>query len=236
MNRNRPVLFSYQLICMAAKKDKTIYLIPGVGADETIFSNLELPAWEVRHLRWVKPHKDESLDGFVGRLLPQIRTDTQPVFIGMSFGGIVAIELSKLLQPFKTIIVSSIKTYYERPIKMSMFSYLHFHRYVPGRLAVMFDFLWHEWALGYLDKAERGLVAELVKNVDIPFNEWAVHQAITWQNTERLDNLTHIHGDRDNIFPSTYIRNYIRIKGGTHFMIYRRAKEISAIIHRELAE
>src|ERR1700758_372822 len=97
---------------------KTIYLIPGVGANDKIFQNLDLSGYEVVHLKWPRHRKNETIQSYVKRLVPQIKTDTQPVLIGLSFGGIVAIELAKLINPFKTILISSIKTYHERPLKL----------------------------------------------------------------------------------------------------------------------
>jgi len=212
---------------------KTIYLIPGVGCDETVFRHLELPDWEVIPIRWLTPKPDEKLKDYVKRLLPQIKKDTLPVFIGLSFGGIVSIELSKLIKTHKIFIISSIKTHYERPYKMSMLYLLKFYRVFPARLAIKFGF-WHRWALGDLNDSERELVNDMIKKIDINFNKWAVDQAIHWQNKDVPENLVHIHGDNDNIFPHIYIRNYHRIQDGTHFMIVRHAKQISHIIKHEL--
>ncbi|HXH20252.1 MAG TPA: alpha/beta hydrolase [Chitinophagales bacterium] len=212
---------------------KTIYLIPGVGCDETVFKYLELPGYELVPIKWLSPHKHETLKEYVKRLLPQIKKDTAPVFIGLSFGGIVAIELSKLVKTHKVFIISSIKTYHERPYKMSMLYLLKFYRMFPASLAVKFGF-WHRWALGDLNEAEKELVNDMLEKIDIRFNKWAVDQAIHWQNKDVPENLVHIHGDEDNIFPHIYIKNYHRIRGGTHFMIVRHARQISHIIMHEL--
>src|ERR1017187_9090304 len=126
---------------------KTIYLIPGVGANDKIFQNLELPGYEVVHLQWPKHKKNESIQSYVKRLVPQIRKDTQPVLVGLSFGGIVAIELAKLVNPYRTIIISSIKTYHERPLKLMFLNSLKFHRLLPGKWVVQFRF-WLNWLLG----------------------------------------------------------------------------------------
>ena len=212
---------------------KTIYLIPGVGADETVFSKLDLPDHEIVHLKWEKPKKGEQLKEYVKRLLPQIRKDTQPIFVGLSFGGIVAIELSKLVDTFRVVLISSIKTFHERPYKMSMFNLLRVYRMMPTKFALKFKF-WHSWAFGHLNREEEDFVMAMLKKIDIKFNEWAVDQAIHWRNDEVPENLIHIHGDSDAVFPDLYIRNYHKIRGGTHFMIVRKAKEISLIIHNEL--
>ncbi len=213
---------------------KTIYLIPGVGADETVFTNLTFPEdIEKVHIKWEKPKKREQLKDYVKRLLPQIKKDTLPIFVGLSFGGIVSIELSKLMPTHMVVLISSIKSHHERPYKMSLLNLLKLYRMFPAKLAVTFTF-WHRWAFGHLTNVERELVNKMVENIDLEFNTWAVDQAIHWRNMDVPENLVHIHGDNDTIFPHIYIRDYYRIRGGTHFMIVNKAKEISEIIHEEL--
>lgn len=214
--------------------DKTIYLIPGVGANDIIFENLDLSGYEIVHLKWPKHKKNEHIETYVKKLLPQIKKDTQPILIGMSFGGVVAVELSKLINPYKVILISSIKTYHERPLKLLFLNSLKFHRLIPGQLVISFRF-WMRWFLGKLSTHDHQLINRMIEDIDIEFNEWAVDQVIHWKNEEIPDNLTHIHGTRDRIFPHFYIKNAIWIKGGTHFMVVNRAKEISKIIRKELA-
>ncbi len=213
--------------------DKTIYLIPGVGANDKIFQNLDLHGYEIVHLKWPKHKKDESLTTYVKKLLPQIKKDTQPILIGMSFGGIVAVELAKLINPYKTIIISSIKSHKERPLKLMFLNSVKFHRLISGRLVVRFRF-WMQLLLGRLSRPDFELIEDMLRTINVEFNEWAVDQVIHWRNDDIPENLVHIHGDDDKIFPAFYVHDYHRIKGGTHFMVVNRAKEISKIIRREI--
>lgn len=212
---------------------KTIYLIPGVGANDKIFQNLDLPGYEIVHLKWPKHKKSESIQTYVKKLLPQIKKDTEPILIGLSFGGIVAIELAKLIETYKVVIISSIKTYHERPLKLMFLNSLKFHRLLPGKLVVQFRF-WLNWLLGKLSAEDWELIELMIKEANIEFNEWAVDQVIHWDNEEVPANLVHIHGTSDRIFPSFYVRKANWIKGGSHFMVVNRAKEISKIIMKEL--
>lgn len=216
-------------------RKKIIYLIPGVGADETIFKFLQFPKeYELRHIDWVAhKHYDEPIQEYVKRLLPQIDTKHDIYLCGLSFGGIVSSEIAKLLPVKKVILISSIKTQYERPLKASILKYMQFYRFFPGKILTKINF-WHRWAFGKLNSEERELIDAMLLKINIRFNEWAVHQAIIWNNTDVVDNLLHIHGDADKIFPIGYIRNCHKIKGGTHFMIVNKAKEVSAIINKEL--
>ena len=212
---------------------KTIYLIPGVGANDKIFQNLELPGYEIVYLKWPKHKKNESIETYVKKLIPQIKKDTQPILIGQSFGGIVAIELSKLIETHRVILISSIKTYHERPLKFLFLNSVKFHRLVPGKVVIKFRF-WMNWLLGKLTSHDFEMIEDMLREVDIEFNEWAVDQVIHWKNEEVPSNLIHIHGTRDRIFPDFYVNDAIWIKGGTHFMVVNRAKEISKIIRKEL--
>ena len=199
---------------------KTVYLIPGVGANDMVFKNIELPGYEIVHIKWPKHKKNESLQSYVKKLVPQIKTDTQPILMGLSFGGIVAMELAKLVNPYKTVLISSIKTHHERPLKLMFLNSLKFHRLLPGKL----------------DPQDWELVELMIKDANIEFNEWAVDQVIHWHNDEVPDNVVHIHGTSDRIFPSFYVKKAIWIKGGSHFMVVNRAKEISKIIMKEIRE
>ena len=214
---------------------KTIYLIPGVGANDKVFMNLELPGYEIVHIKWPKHKKNESLQAYVKKLVPQIKTDTEPILMGLSFGGIVAMELAKLVNPYKTVLISSIKTHHERPLKLMFLNSLKFHRLLPGKLVIKFRF-WLNWLLGKLTPTEWELVELMIKEANIEFNEWAVDQVIHWHNEEVPSNVIHIHGTGDRIFPSFYVKKAIWIKGGSHFMVVNRAKEISRILMRELKE
>lgn len=212
---------------------QTIYLLPGVGANDKIFQNLDLTGCDIVHIKWPKHKKGERIESYVKKLLPQIKKDTQPVLIGMSFGGIVAVELAKLIHPHRTILISSIKNYHERPLKLLFLNSIKFHRLVSGKWVIKFRF-WLQLLLGKLSKPDFALIEEMISEADIEFNEWAVDQVIHWKNEEVPDNILHIHGTRDSIFPDYYVKDAVLIEGGTHFMIVNRAKEISKIIRKEL--
>lgn len=216
-------------------RKKIFYLIPGVGADETIFKHIQFPkGYKTKSIVWEKnKNYDEPLAEYVKRLLPQFDFQHDIYLCGLSFGGIVCTELSKIISVKRIIIISSIKTMYERPIKIGVLKYLQFYRFVPGKVLAKINF-WHRWAFGKLNREEKQLVNYMLAKIDIPFNEWAVHQAIIWGNIHPVQNMIHIHGDADKIFPINYIRSCHKIKGGTHFMIINKAEEINKIIENEL--
>lgn len=215
--------------------DITIYMFPGLGADETIFRNLHLPGYNIKHIRWIKPLNDETIAEYAKRLRYQIDPGTTPVLFGLSFGGMMAQEMAKLIDPAMTIIVSSIKTMHEKPLQMKLAKRFRPHKFVPSLLAIEFDF-WYPWAFGKTTKMEKSFIKKMAKGIHPDFTDWASDAAINWDNTETVSNLVHIHGDKDNLFPICYIKNqdFILVKGGTHFMVYNRADEVANIVLEKL--
>ena len=95
----------------------TVYFISGLGADKRIFQKLTFPQnWIIKHIEWVDHSKDESLADYCRKLTAQIDTSIPFSLVGLSFGGIVAVELSKIISPEKILILSSISTSKELPM------------------------------------------------------------------------------------------------------------------------
>ncbi len=57
--------------------------------------------------------------------------------------------------------------------------------------------------------------------------KWAIGAILHWDNQVIPENVYHIHGDRDKIFPYERLKDATIIHGGTHIMIFNRAKEIN---------
>ena len=102
----------------------TLYFVPGLGADERLFSKLKLDGFEKRCIKWIPPLKNESLPGYAERLSAQINAGESFSLIGVSFGGMIAVEMSQFLNPKHLILISSAKTCYEIPGSMKLFRYL----------------------------------------------------------------------------------------------------------------
>src|SRR5690606_8062739 len=89
---------------------KRVYFIPGLGADERLFSQLNLKGIEEHYLNWIEPEDCTTMADYAARYVPMIDTSEPFYILGMSMGGMMAIELQKLIQPEKLILVSTVKT------------------------------------------------------------------------------------------------------------------------------
>ena len=59
---------------------------------------------------------------------------------------------------------------------------------------------------------------------DKDYLKWSINCLLNWDQETTLDNIIHIHGNSDHIFPIKYIKDSIVIENGRHEMIITRAK------------
>lgn len=211
--------------------ERKLYLIPGVATDHRIFAALHLPHYEVVYLDWMQPLRNESLAAYAQRMLAHLQGDEAPILIGYSFGGIVAQEMAKLLPHATVILISSIKSYTERPLGMMLTSYLGLHRFFPAEIGKEFRFA-YTWMNDPQDAVERAFIRLMKDELNHHHTDWAIDKAVNWRHNGHIPRLYHIHGDNDRIFPIRYIRNCIPVRGGTHLMLLNKGPEIGRHIHR----
>lgn len=211
--------------------DRRLYLIPGVATDRRIFAALDLQQYDVVYLDWLQPIGNESLQDYAARMVACLQGDESPVLVGYSFGGIVAQEMAKLLPDATVILISSIKSYTERPLGMMLTSYLGLHRFFPAEIGKEFRFA-YTWMNDPQNAVEREFIRIMREELNHHHTDWAIDQAVRWRHNGHIPRLFHIHGDQDRIFPIRYIRNCIPVRGGTHLMLLNKGPEISRHIDR----
>lgn len=211
----------------------TIYCISGLGADERIFKNIELSGYDVQYISWLPPQKNEPIDAYARRMASSIK-EKDPVLLGVSFGGMMAIEIARQVHVKKLILVSSIKSVTELPHWMKWVGRLRLNRLLPPRAFKLAGALGNH-RLGVSTEEERQIVKAYRQSADPAYVGWAIHQILNWKNDWIPAGIIHIHGDKDKIFPIGKIKAAYIVKDATHFMVYNRAKEISECILRGIS-
>lgn len=208
---------------------RNIYCISGLGADHRIFENLVPPeGYRLKHIPWITQQKNESIEHYAARMAAAIR-DPEPVLIGVSFGGMVSVEIAKQRPGSQVIMVSSIKTKHEKPFYFRAASLFRLNKILPLRPYRFLEPL-ENYNLGIKTTDEKKLAREYRKNLDINYSNWAIERIIHWQNEFIPARIVHIHGSKDHIFPIKYVEPGYVIEGGGHLMIHNRAGDISRII------
>jgi pimeloyl-ACP methyl ester carboxylesterase len=209
---------------------KIAYFISGLGADERMFSKLNLPNIEQIHVEWENASSDDTLASYAKRLLPQIDTEEPVILIGLSFGGMLAVELSKLIVDCQTIIISSAATPTTIPSKYKWlkkpFDKIPFSVF---RQATSFTY----YLFGVKKKVNQSLLKEVLAHTDEAFFRWAIGAVLSWDNNLFPSNFTHIHGTHDRILPFLDSSDdVISIEGAGHLMVLDKSILLSSVLQR----
>lgn len=202
-----------------------VYFMPGLAASPIIFENITLPEdeYEMHFLEWFVPKPKESLSDYALRMTKNIKHE-QPVLIGVSFGGILVQEMAKHIPTKKTIIISSVKSNKELPKRMKIAKKTLAYKLIPTSLLSNVELL-VKYAFGDNIISSRLKLYEKYLSVrDKKYLDWAIESVILWSREKEDENIIHIHGDADAVFPIQNIQNAIVVKGGTHIMIINKYK------------
>jgi len=212
---------------------KHIYCISGFGADERVFGKVDFGENDVHFIQWKIPDKHETIESYASRMRKEI-SHSDPVLIGLSFGGMMAIEIAKLVTVEKIILVSSVCCRKELPFYMKLTSALHLNRLIPMKPYPILEPI-ENYNLGVEDEEQKQLLREYRQNLNLQYSNWAIDRVVNWQNKWIPPNFIHIHGTKDRIFPIANIINpdYI-IKNAGHLLLMNNAEEVNEIFQKEL--
>jgi len=201
-----------------------IYLMPGMAASPLIFEYINLPDenFKVHWLEWIIPNANEEIKDYAKRMLVNVK-HKDCVLIGVSFGGILVQEMSKLSSFKKIIIISSVKTRYELPKKMKIAVTTRAYKLLPTQLLSNVETL-AKYAFGETITKRIELYKKYLSVNDKRYLDWAIKEMVCWNQENPLPGIVHVHGDKDFVFPIKNIQNCIVVKGGTHIMIINKYK------------
>jgi len=213
-----------------------VYFMPGLAASSSIFERILLSpdVFETVLLEWEIPLDHEVLHDYAKRLAEKIK-HKNPVLIGVSFGGILVQEMAKFVDAGKVIIISSVKSNLEFPIRMKIAKTTKAYKLIPMNLLLNIENL-AKFSFGDKVNQRLKLYEKFLSVRDKRYLEWAVEQIILWDRTQADPEVVHIHGDADEVFPIKNIKNCIVVKGGTHIMILNKFRWLNENLPKIILE
>lgn len=212
-----------------------LYCFPGLGASSKIFEYISLPEdeFEIHLLEWKMPLSlNESIQEYATRICDEIKHEN-PILMGVSFGGMIVQEMSKIIPTERVIIVSSIKSHHELPNRLKVIRDTRAYKLFPAKIAENLEEYTKYFFGDFLKKrAELYKMYLSVRNAD--YMKWAIYNVLHWKQETPSENIIHIQGTDDHVFPHKHIKDFIPVEKGTHAMILMKAKTISQIIRNHL--
>lgn len=208
---------------------RKIYIFSGLGVDKRVFDNIDFSGLNIAFVDWIDPLKNETFESYAYRISKDFEENS--VLIGLSFGGMLAVEVSKTIPVKKVILIASAKNKNELPKWFLLAGRLNLNSLVPSSLLKTTNFITN-WLFGATTSAEKLILKNIIKDTDPTFLKWAINQIVNWKNLSVPQNYIHIHGTNDRILPSKNLKIDYKIKNGGHFMTVNKAKEIEVIIKK----
>lgn len=209
---------------------KEIYILSGLGADKRVYDFIDFAGYKVNYVEWITPDKNESMESYAQRLLKQLPIP-KPTLVGVSFGGIMCVEIGKLIETEKIILLSSARTKSDIPFYYRMVGKWKLNKLLPTTLLKKVNFLTY-WFFGVQTQPERNLLKLIIQETDGTFLQWAIDKIVNWANEKQVETITTIHGTADRILPYKHA-DHVVLNGG-HLMIVNRAAEVSDIVRKLL--
>lgn len=203
---------------------KNIFIFTGLGADERVFHKINFENYNAIHIKWITPIQNETIEEYALRLTQQITT-SHPILVGLSFGGMMAVEVAKHIDTEKIILISSSKNKNEIPFYYRLAGKMRLHKIIRARFLVKANKMTNK-IFSVRSSEDKKIISSMMAASDVVFLNWAIDKIVHLKNEVVHKNLTHIHGSADRILPIRFVQADIVIKGGTHLMIMNKAAEV----------
>ncbi|WP_207422963.1 alpha/beta fold hydrolase [Desertivirga brevis] len=204
-----------------------VYFLSGLGADRRAFQNVCLPpGYEIVYLDWIEQYEEESVESYAKRMSSKIDGTEPFILAGLSFGGIVGIEISKFLPPQKLLLISTVASYKDLPWLYRKAGDLKLYKFLPERRSSLIKpFLY--WFFGPLNASGRKLIDAFFGQTHPKHINWALGRISMWRNAEINVPYVHIHGKKDRAFPIRFIKADYVMNGG-HLCVFCESEEVNA--------
>lgn len=205
-----------------------VIVFSGIAADESLampqklaFPNLVVPGWPC-------PMERESLSSYCERLADDLRPINALAIGGISFGGIIGLEVARFLKPQCIILIGSLRSPNELPWRIrALRPFLPLLPWIP--------ISWMQWlaAAVPLWSAPLASIVKQFRQADPLTLRWSILHILKWKGAPKLEcPIYQIHGDRDFVFPISLTRPDEVIRGGGHLISLTRSKQVNAFIRR----
>jgi pimeloyl-ACP methyl ester carboxylesterase len=216
---------------------KRLLLLPGIGADRRLFDEQRSCAADFHVIEWIPPvAADEPLTDYAHRLAATIDTSRPFIIGGASFGGMVALELARYLQPDAVILIGSCRSPSLLPSSYRLLRACSdllpdtlFGRSFAAAPLIASRF-------GVRSREHHHLFIDMLRHTPPSFVRWATRAIFGWPGIDELPvPIHHIHGEEDRIIPLRCVRPDVVVKSAGHMLNITHAAEVNAFIETAMS-
>lgn len=195
-----------------------------------VFNNIGDLNCEQIKIKWLNNLEDESINEYSRRLIETYSIGENDKVAGLSFGGILAQEIARILDHQEVILISSfrditdLKPLYRFGLKTGLY------KLTPGfRIPIVDEII--AYNLNSNNQNSKPLLREMLEQTDYNLLKWSLEKIAQLPlNPVDMFIAHNIIGNKDKIL-RTWSNEYTTIiEGGSHFMVYEKANEVTNAI------
>ena len=212
-----------------------LILIPGMGADERLFGPQAAGGLTFDVSPLPVPGKRDDLPTYAARLAELMEIDSNCIIGGVSFGGMVACEIARIVRPRAVLQIASCRSRSALPSYYTAVEWIS--RMIPDQLIRMRAEASSRMlaALESLTSEQEALIRDMSLKVEVPFLRRVGRMIVQWKGAEELPCPVYsIHGAKDLIIPLRHVRADEVIPDGGHLINLTHADQVNAFIRNHL--
>jgi pimeloyl-ACP methyl ester carboxylesterase len=203
-----------------------IVFVPGLNGDPRIFAQQTAAFPNSMVVTYIEPQPTEELPEYAGRLARSLELSGPCLIAGVSFGGIIALEMARHLETRHCIVIASSRDAAGLPRALRLLRPIS--GIVPRSLVrSAVDAGWSsDGAVPDVRRTTGRLSAE-----QRAFQQWALGALLTWRpQGPPTCPVLQIHGDRDGRFPAGASRADRVIPGAGHLLTLTHSDEVNRLL------
>jgi pimeloyl-ACP methyl ester carboxylesterase len=183
-------------------------------------------------LHWPAWQEAKGFADYAKLLIQQVDTTAPFVLLGFSMGGMLAQEMSKIIQPEAIIIVSSVRAAKHLPFRTRVGKFLPIYRLISEGMVKQASGC--KWFFKQIREAKHvRLYQSMVAATGAKFLKWQICATVHWDYapSPTSPQLYHIHGEKDKAIPLRKgAKPNVVIPGGSHEIIVNELGQITKLV------
>lgn len=219
-----------------AQNPKTnVYCLHGQGSDTRLFTHFRLDstAFNLYLITLPMPDCGGNMAQLATKILAEIDTTEAFILVGVSLGGMVAVEINEQFRAQKVVLISSAKSSKEIPFRYRFMHFLPIYRLIPRVLYKVGARLMQP-IIEPDRRRQAAIFNAMLSDKNALFLKRSTRLIVDWQRTNSANNIVQIHGTKDHTLPIKKTHSDYTIKNGSHLMMLTEGEQLSALVNQIL--
>jgi len=209
-----------------------LVFIPGLGADSRLFLRQKKAFKRCLCASWLEPKKKETLANYAHRWAKLLKLKSGCYLAGVSFGGMVALEMARWVKPRAVILIGSCRSPSSIPLSLRIAGLLPTWPRVSKKLCRVFP-ITSGYFLGAKTKSQRDLLIRMFLETPNGFAKWTVEAIQGWKGYRgERTRVYHIHGGKDHLIPLRRVQPDEVVLDGGHLISLTHPREVNGFIRQ----